>query len=104
MVAVSVAAEHHVDVLDVLFFFGTGGIAHHPRIDEDGFAAGRLDAEGRMSEPCELDAVKVHRFVVGRRSSAQSESRWAAGNWPLILRDFSVSRRGILLHMWPCQS
>src|ERR1700751_4077283 len=68
VVAVGVGAEHDVEMLDGLFFFRRHGIVHDPRVDEDGFAAGRLNAKGGVSEPGEFNAFEVHSrwsLVVG---------------------------------------
>ena len=57
VVAVTVGAEQDVDFLDVLLFFRAHGIAHDPRVDDDGLAAGGFDAEGGVAQPGEFDSV-----------------------------------------------
>jgi len=49
MIEMPVGAEQHVDFLDIFFFLGTHGIAHDPRIDEDGSARRSLNPESRMT-------------------------------------------------------
>jgi hypothetical protein len=43
--------QHSIHALEALARIGTGRIAHHPRIDEHGFAAGQGAEHRRMAQP-----------------------------------------------------
>ena len=62
VIEVPMRAEHDVYFLNLLFFLWTHGIAHDPGINQDDFAAGSFDTEGRVPKPGEFDAVQVHWF------------------------------------------
>jgi hypothetical protein len=59
-----VGADEHVGLLDILFALRALGIAGNPRIDVEGLPFRRLDAEGSVAQPCELDSFKIHETLL----------------------------------------
>src|ERR1700730_4707945 len=59
MIEVSVSDKHDVDAVKLLERIRTSGIALHPGIDDDDFAARRGDAECRVAKPRQLIASRL---------------------------------------------
>ena len=64
VIAMPVGADEHVGLLDILFALRALGIAGNPRIDVEGLPFRRLDAEGSVAQPCELDSFKIHETLL----------------------------------------
>jgi len=60
VIEVTVRYKHGVDRAQVLFGFRARRIAHNPWINKDGFAGRGLNAEGRVTQPRNAQAVEVH--------------------------------------------
>src|SRR5437588_4469937 len=82
VVTVRMRAKHHVEALEGLLVLGAHGIVHHPRVDEDDFSAGGLNAEGRVAEPVEFDAFQVHKS--SRQSPVVSLQLVVGPRWSVV--------------------
>src|ERR1700687_717732 len=65
VLAMAVGADQHVGFLDVLFTLRALGVTGNPRIDVEGLPFRRLDAEGSVTKPCELNSLKIHETLLG---------------------------------------
>ena len=54
------SAEHHIELVDLLFVSRRGRITGDPGIDDDFFASGCVNQKSSMSEPCNLDSIEIH--------------------------------------------
>jgi len=61
MVAVTVSAQEHIDVLYFLLPGRARRVVHDPGIDNDGPAARSNDAKCRVAQPGKLNDFKIHR-------------------------------------------
>ena len=61
VIEMTMRAQQHVNFVDLLFAFRACRIAHNPRINDDGLAAGGVNAKRRMTEPRDAKATKINR-------------------------------------------
>ena len=64
VIKMAVSAEHDVHAPNILLFFWAHWVAHDPRIHQNSLSARGADAERGVAQPCESDAIKIHRFGV----------------------------------------
>ena len=63
VIEVAMSAEHDIHALNFLLVFRAHGIAHDPRVHQNRLAARRCDAKRGVTQPCEFDAIKIHRLM-----------------------------------------
>src|ERR1700675_1588171 len=91
-----VGADQHVGFLHVLLTLRSLGMTGNPRIDVEGLRFRRLDSEGSVAKPRQLDSLKIQETPPGdgrisilvTRAEARNQRTPASGDIGLDLNSF----------------
>ena len=64
VITMAMSAEQYVGLLHVLLALRTPRIPGNPGINVEGLPFRRLDAEGGVAKPSELDSFKIHETLL----------------------------------------
>src|SRR5579859_858366 len=81
VIKVAVGDQNYVYCLDVLFVFRAGGVLLKKRINEDDLAAGGFKADTGVTQPGNLETLKIHeclslRFMIVSAGFALTQTGW----------------------------